>query len=66
MQTEKMTNIEIWEGCLESFYRARHSRRPRFKSGKRPDLSVSNHKRYREMIHHYVQKIRSDRYVNGG
>jgi hypothetical protein len=41
-------------------------KRPRFRSGKRPDLFVSNHKRYREMIHYYIQKIRSDRRTDGG
>ena len=53
--------VEVWKGCIWSFYRSRHERQPRFKSGKRLHLSVSNHKRHREMIRWYVQKIRAER-----
>jgi len=56
-----MKRVEVWKGCIGSFYRSRHERQPRFKSGKRLHLSVSNHKRHREMIRWYVQKIRAEK-----
>jgi len=58
---EVMKRVEVWKGCIGSFYRSRHERQPRFKSGKRLHLSVSNHKRHREMIRWYVQKIRAEK-----
>jgi len=56
-----MTNLEKWQGCMMSFFRGRHGKRPRFKSGKRPDVQVSNFKRSCEMIRHYIKKIREER-----
>lgn len=54
------TNGEIWRGCIQSFFRNRHTTRPRFKTGKHRDLVVSNFKEYRGMIRWYIQKIRQE------
>lgn len=56
--------IEVWKSCLRSFFRNRHGKRARFKSGKNPEKTVGNFKKYRWMVQQYIKKIKEDRGLN--
>lgn len=45
-------------GCLRAFYRNRHKRVARFRSGRRADETIPVHRCYRQTVAHYVARIR--------
>lgn len=45
-------------GCLCAYFRNRHKRRQKYQTGRRVHETISQHRAYRRMVQHYIERIR--------
>ncbi len=57
-EKEHLTRDQLL-GVASSFFRARHVKTPRFKSGRRKDVVVSHHNQWCKMVSWYFSRVRA-------